>query len=291
MPFPQDMMKFTALLIIACSALSLADEISSSCSSADHEEMNEECHGSDEWYQRQINHWEKRVVVEGLSYDTMVGGPGHADKDIRDSAVFLAKHMSSMKDVNGGGFVALDVAAGLGRVTRELLLHHFAEVDLLEPSPTLMNEAKRLLNTSNTTTDIRGTEHPEGHRVLNFFQVSVHELLWRDLPHRYDVLWVQWAMDKMTDEHAIYMLKEARNSLRSSESLVIVKENICNVCDEGGWWPQGFAVDDEPTITRSLEYLQAKIFDAAGFKVIDQEIQKDFDPNLYPIYMLALRPV
>ena len=37
---------------------------------------------------------------------------------------------------------ALDCGAGIGRISEELLLHHFQEVDLIEPSAHLLAEAR-----------------------------------------------------------------------------------------------------------------------------------------------------
>ena len=40
---------------------------------------------------------------------------------------------------------ALDCGAGIGRISEELLLHHFQQVDLIEPSAHLLAEARKRL--------------------------------------------------------------------------------------------------------------------------------------------------
>ena len=46
-----------------------------------------------------------------------------------------------IKDMKGKR--AFDVGAGIGRITKELLLDHFEEVDLLDQSPKQIEEAKK----------------------------------------------------------------------------------------------------------------------------------------------------
>ncbi len=60
-----------------------------------------------------------------------------------------------------------DCGAGVGRVTEQLLLHHFATVDLIEPSQHLMVTAKENLSTPG-----RG-EHPKGHKAGEFFDMGL----------------------------------------------------------------------------------------------------------------------
>jgi protein N-terminal methyltransferase len=255
---------------------------------------DETCHSGDdevnEWYQRQVAHWDtiaEKQDGSGLTYDAMVGGT-FSEFDIRDSEQFLLKLMGKFSSTSG--LVALDCAAGIGRVSRELLLHYFSEVDLLEPSQSLIDEARRHL-LKQPTMDSKNKEHPLDHRAVNFFPVKFHEHRWNDFPHRYDVIWIQWALDKLLDSHAVEMLQSARSSLRTNESLLILKENICSVCTGEGGYPDGFQTDDEPTITRSLEYLKANIITPAEFEIVDLAVQMDLDPELYPIYLLALRPM
>ncbi len=64
-----------------------------------------------------------------------------------------------------------DCGAGVGRVTNELLLHMFQEVDLLEPSRPLLQCAEANLKGSKKNA-IRA---PAGHRAVNFFLAGLQE--------------------------------------------------------------------------------------------------------------------
>ncbi len=60
-----------------------------------------------------------------------------------------------------------DCGAGVGRVAEQLLLHHFAIVDLIEPSQHLIGAAKR-----NLAMPGRG-EYPKGHQAGQFFNMGL----------------------------------------------------------------------------------------------------------------------
>ena len=67
-----------------------------------------------------------------------------------------------------------DCGAGVGRVSEHLLLHHFAEVDLVEPSRHLLQTAQeRLPSTSGRGGGLAGI--PLGHHVVNCFCMGLQE--------------------------------------------------------------------------------------------------------------------
>lgn len=76
-----------------------------------------------------------------------------------------------------------DAGAGVGRVTQELLLHHFGTVDLLEPSKHLLDSAQEKLAAAVST-------FPPGHKPGKFLYQGLQKFV-PDL-NRYDCLWLQW---------------------------------------------------------------------------------------------------
>lgn len=241
----------------------------------------------EDWYSAQIYHWDKKARENGLNYDCMVGGTGLSAFDVRDSRHFLEENMPFEILVEDyGPLVALDCGAGIGRITRELLLHYFAEVDILEPSQVLIEEAKRLLQPPSS--DSNNLSHPDGYHVANYFQIGLQEHPWHLYPQRYDAIWLQWAIDKLTDQDAVTMLINSRISLKSTNSVVFLKENICppHVCDDQ---QIRFFVDDEPTITRTLSYLLTHIIKPSGYEVVNSAVQSDFYPESFPVMMMSLR--
>lgn len=56
--------------------------------------------------------------------------------------------------------VSPDCGAGVGRVTEQLLLHHFSTVDLLEPSRHLIDNAQKSLGAA-----VASGAYPKGHKL------------------------------------------------------------------------------------------------------------------------------
>ena len=90
--------------------------------------------GQGEWYTSAVQYWDSQSPTN----NGVLGGFGQVNSaDIMDSRKFLLKAMlAKMKEAKEQGFslVAADCGAGIGRVSSELLLHYFQEVDLVEPS-------------------------------------------------------------------------------------------------------------------------------------------------------------
>lgn len=61
-----------------------------------------------------------------------------------------------------------DCGAGVGRVSQHLLLHHFQEVDLIEPSQHYIHTAKANLEGPSET-----QAWPAGHQAVNFYQLGL----------------------------------------------------------------------------------------------------------------------
>lgn len=85
-----------------------------------------------QWYTSAVSYWDQQEASD----NGVLGGYGHlSTPDVRDSRAFLHKVFgATMQAAQQRPLVALDCGAGVGRVTEQLLLHHFQEVDLVEPS-------------------------------------------------------------------------------------------------------------------------------------------------------------
>ena len=85
-----------------------------------------------------------------------------AESELLPTALPAAPHDDVQPD-----WRCADCGAGVGRVTEQLLLHHFATVDLIEPSEHLMGTARENLSSTG-----RG-EHPKGHKAGEFFNMGL----------------------------------------------------------------------------------------------------------------------
>lgn len=80
-----------------------------------------------------------------------------------------------------GTSCALDCGAGIGRITKRLLLPLFNTVDLVDVTQEFLDKAKTYLGN-------------EGKRVGNFFCTGLQDFVPES--GRYDVIWIQWVIGK-----------------------------------------------------------------------------------------------
>lgn len=89
----------------------------------------------DKFYADALSYWSNLPPT----VDTMLGGFAYiSDTDVKGSTKFIKKLMSQHKV---GSTRALDCGAGIGRVSKNLLLPLFGTVDMLEVTQQFLDEA------------------------------------------------------------------------------------------------------------------------------------------------------
>eukprot|EP00250_Pteridium_aquilinum_P000098 c10114_g1_i1 orf=134-1219(+) len=217
-----------------------------------------------QWYSKGVSYWEG---VEA-SVNGVLGGYGHVnERDVTTSDGFL-KEMSEIF-LKSKHLVALDCGAGVGRVTKNLLLRHFHEVDLVEPVSHFLEAAKDDLKTVSPSTSVFG-------RAVNFYCKPLQEFT--PEPNRYDVIWVQWCIGHLTDRDFVDFFKRAKVGLKP-DGFFVVKENTAK---------NGFVVDkDDSSVTRSDAYYR-DLFEQAGLFLHKSKVQKGFPKELFAVRMYGL---
>ena len=89
---------------------------------------------------------------------------------------------------------ALDVGAGIGRVTQGTLLPLFDSVDLVEPSPKLIEKARELAPSWKGAAAKRLRFHELGAQHCDPRQMAAKS---EDGP--FDAIWIQWCVGHLTD--------------------------------------------------------------------------------------------
>ncbi|KAH7442338.1 hypothetical protein KP509_03G083400, partial [Ceratopteris richardii] len=205
-----------------------------------------------EWYDKGVAYWER---VEA-SVNGVLGGYGHVnERDIAASDRFLLDVFNGMSAdfSKSKHLVALDCGAGVGRVTRDLLIRHFHEVDLVEPVPHFLDTAKTNLVTPSPGLSLFG-------RATNFYCKPLQ--VFNPEEKQYDVIWVQWSKVGL-----------------KANGFFVVKENTAK---------QGFIVDkDDSSITRSDTHFR-ELFQQAGLYLYKMKLQRGFPKELFPVRMYAL---
>ncbi|KAG9136572.1 hypothetical protein Leryth_014403 [Lithospermum erythrorhizon] len=162
-----------------------------------------------QWYNQGIHYWQGvEATVDGV-----LGGYGHVnDADISASEAFLhtilaEKFPDAAKNNN---FVALDCGSGIGRITKNLLIRYFNEVDLLEPVSHFLDAARVNLNPENLAVS-------DNHKAGNFYCVPLQDFT--PEPERYDIIWIQWCIGHLADDDLLSFFNRAKTILSLQETI------------------------------------------------------------------------
>ncbi|XP_058731339.1 alpha N-terminal protein methyltransferase 1 [Vicia villosa] len=220
------------------------------------------------WYREGVSYWEGvNATVEGV-----LGGFSDVNEpDISCSDEFLKNLLSERFPPDGKNqpLVALDCGSGIGRVTKNLLIRHFNEVDLLEPVSHFLEAARETLTSG-------AYANSDMHKAVNFYCVPLQDFT-PDIG-RYDVIWIQWCIGHLTDDDFITFFKRAKVGLKPG-GLFVLKENISK---------SGFVLDnDDRSVTRSDSYFR-ELFSRCGLHIYKAKDQKGFPDGLFAVKMYAL---
>jgi len=149
---------------------------------------------------------------------------------------------------------ALDVGAGIGRVTTNVLLYLVSDVVLVEPVQSFILEA---LEQCKHSAELGRSHNDNGYAIgwpgiadgsksVTFIKAPLQEfdpanpvnnaeVMGRvgfvpsedDTTSGFDILWCQWCLGHMSDADLTEFLRLSRNALRGSQSFIVVKENLC----------------------------------------------------------------
>lgn len=143
---------------------------------------NEKIH--DQFYEDAAHYWEKIPAT----IDGMLGGFGFISHiDIKGSNAFL-EEVFQMKNPPGK-HQALDCGAGIGRITKNLLMKVFETVDMVEQNPIFLEKAKKFITATNTS------------KLGNLYPVGLQDFI--PEKSKYDVIWCQWVLGHLKDDHFI----------------------------------------------------------------------------------------
>ncbi|KAL3932200.1 MAG: hypothetical protein SGPRY_000798 [Prymnesium sp.] len=163
-----------------------------------------------EWYAAVLEHWCKHVSSE--DDDGVLGGYGEIDERDATASLAFARSWNHTHDGYNGfarGSVALDCGAGIGRVSKRVLLHLCERVELVEVSQPLLAQAEKNLS------DI------PSHRLI-FTQGSLPTF--SPSEEAYDIVWMQWVLGHLTDSDVIGLLSRCRRALKEG-GVLVVKDN------------------------------------------------------------------
>jgi len=191
---------------------------------------------------------------------------------------------------------ALDVGGGVGRTTKDVLLHLVDDVVLVEPVNKFLLTAKNDSNgwkgIANNEKSVTFVEAPL--QILDPLDITKDTVVLGCSGARpetdrgyFDTIWCQWCLGHLSDQDLIAFFKRAKGALNPvADSLIVVKENLCRDGQDGS--PRSVFDRDDSSLTRS-NAMWLQIFEQAGLQVIDQKVQNGLPAELYKVKMYALR--
>jgi len=163
---------------------------------------------------------------------------------------------------------ALDCGAGIGRVTKQVLLNYFDKVDLLEQSQSFIDKSREYIG-----------EKAFEEQVDNLFCAGLQDFKPKE-DCKYDVIWCQWVTGYLTDQDFVTFLVKCKNQLKPN-GLIVIKDNHTSSEEPD---------DDMSDSSVTRPYWQfLKIFRDANLTVACERRQVKFPKGLYPVKMFALR--
>lgn len=238
-----------------------------------------------------INHSASLTYWNSVSSDVngMLGGYPHVSRiDLQGSSNFLTKLRRGKQPGSKQALPPLsrvaDCGAGIGRITKGLLLNVAQRVDVVEPVKKFTDE---LVQASSQEEEGESAQKGKIGEVIN---LGLQD--WVPEPGVYDLIWTQWCLGHLTDAQLVTYLERCKEGLRSQmddegqvrNSWIVVKENMST-----NIWNKDIYDDEDSSVTRSDEKFR-ELFGRAGLKIVATELQKGMPKELYPVRMYALKP-
>jgi len=214
-----------------------------------------------DFYKNAVKYW---TEIPANDQGMLGGYQSISPIDIHSSKNFLLPFLKSSGGRVGTGRV-LDCGAGIGRISKHLFLPLFDKVDMVELNGDFIEQAKKEF-----------AALPEGSKLDRCFVSGLQDFT--PNPAEYDVIWSQWVLGHLTDDHLIDFFRRCKEGL-APHGLMVVKENVS----------KSLEFDDlDSSYTRPLSLLKDLIH-RSGFRIIKEEKQKKFPKDLFEVRMLALQ--
>ncbi|EMG47392.1 TAE1 Alpha N-terminal protein methyltransferase 1 [Candida maltosa Xu316] len=216
-------------------------------------------------YDDAINYWSNTpATVNGV-----LGGYGEQTSvpkaDIVGSSTFLRKLATRMTCPEGTPKTTIDMGAGIGRITRDLLWKISDSVDLLEPVQPFVAQMEN---------ELVGVQQKG--KLGKIYPIGMQD--W--IPERqYWLVWCQWCVGQLADDVLVEFWTRCREALIENGTM-IVKENIAPIED--------IFDETDSSVTRTDAKFR-ELFERAGFKLIASDVQKGLPKELYPVRMYCLK--
>jgi len=214
-----------------------------------------------DFYKNAVKYW---TEIPANDQGMLGGYQSISPIDIHSSKNFLSPFLKICGGRVGTNRV-LDCGAGIGRISKNLFLPLFVKVDMVELNGDFIEQAK---------TEFAAL--PDGSKLDRCFVSGLQDFT--PNPGEYDVIWSQWVLGHLTDDHLVEFFRRCKAGL-APNGMMVVKENVS----------KNLEFDDlDSSFTRPLSLLKDLIH-RSGFRILKDEKQKKFPKDLFEVRMLALQ--
>ncbi|KZS99206.1 hypothetical protein SISNIDRAFT_448066 [Sistotremastrum niveocremeum HHB9708] len=255
-----------------------------------------------------IEYWNTREA----SYDGVLGGFGNGTLprvDALGSRQFIMTWIPELCTVPSAirpletpatdpkrRYRALDVGCGVGRTTKDVLLHLVDDVVLVEPVHKFISVAeaesiqwKGIAEKRKSATFVQAPlqQFDPGKDIAESDTLGRMGFIPDSVEHGYDIIWCQWCLGHLNHSELVAFFKLATKSLRDlRKGFIFVKENLCRDMDDGS--ARVVFDEEDSSLTRSNS-AWIDVFTEAGLTVREGKIQQGLPEGLYPVKMYALQ--
>jgi len=226
------------------------------------------------WHGRNVRFWRSQSAdMRGAT------GGGVTQFDVG----FSRQALRALATARGGKRFAraLDLGAGIGRVTDGVLRHHCRHVDLVEFVSKHLQRAKQLLPAKG-----------KSGCTFSFHAAAVQK---HPVPARsYDLVWCQWLLMYLTDADVLTLLRRLAPGL-CTDGFLLVKENVSTPekltyfdAEDGELWEEGDGGRPVSCVRTRLHY--EDLFERAGLRVRAAKVQHDSSSKIMDMVLFVLTP-
>jgi protein N-terminal methyltransferase len=226
----------------------------------------------EEYYDANDKFWSEGGYGGKTDDEVMVGDGGGAEDGVEGLA-FLDRLLARQSTMPAKPSVAVDLGAGVGRVTKMILLKRYDEVRLVEPNEGFSKHSKVYLGRKRAARCV--------FNCLHLQDISTDDIIeWGEA----DLMWVQWCLQYLTDDDFIKCLRTLAGGLRPGVGVLVVKENrpYGNAREDRFQMdtPQGSSGQGRYDITRPDAHHRL-LFQRAGLRV--DFVEKGVETNTYAL--------
>jgi protein N-terminal methyltransferase len=198
---------------------------------------------------------------EHTKVDEVAGNQKLRDIDEKNINILLDE-LEKKKLINPKNDYLFELAAGVGRITKNIFVKRFGKIDALEPAKPLADQLTKLKKDIN--------------QIKNVYVMKAEDFKY---DKKYNVVFASWFLENLTDSNALKFLIDTRKQLEKN-GVIILKENIS----------RGPSVTYKEGMAQRIRSVTAyeTLFDLAGYKLLINRNSKGWPVSFYMVREFVL---